>query len=114
MEWRTTPIPCPLLPGFNVTTPLKAWNAATLPPCQRPALRFNVTTPLKAWNDQSSWLALLSLDSLQCDHAVEGVEWPPLELYTRSITVLQCDHAVEGVECLQVEALPAGAQAASM
>ena len=37
--------------GFNVTTPLKAWNvrAAGAPPTS-PA-SFNVTTPLKAWND---------------------------------------------------------------
>ena len=36
--------------SFNVTTPLKAWNARFDSPRSVNASRFNVTTPLKAWN----------------------------------------------------------------
>ena len=84
---------------------------------------FNVTTPLKAWNVLGLWLRETSRSPLQCDHAVEGVEWParlrlkrcpprfnvttPLKAWNGRHSdaanggtyVLQCDHAVEGVEC---------------
>ena len=37
---------------------------------------------------------------LQCDHAVEGVEWAQVNRHGCRREMLQCDHAVEGVECL--------------
>ena len=62
-------------------------------------LCFNVTTPLKAWNAGDVQVLQLLTDVLQCDHAVEGVEWPDWAPAPDTGTGLQCDHAVEGVEC---------------
>ena len=51
---------------------------------------------------------------LQCDHAVEGVEWTVEMTEAEGVFLLQCDHAVEGVECSLARSLRCRCIGASM
>ena len=99
VECPPSPTPSASPPRFNVTTPLKAWNAPACGCGSFDAACFNVTTPLKAWNGGLVFRRPILTKQLQCDHAVEGVEWELFLCLSLRTGLLQCDHAVEGVEC---------------
>ena len=91
--------PVPVHRGFNVTTPLKAWNEHRRTTPDHPCGTLQCDHAVEGVECQISDRIADDIDGLQCDHAVEGVECIEMDGETPPDAPLQCDHAVEGVEC---------------